>query len=82
MFITKLVAVGSVLLCGAAAAPKPAPVFYKGHDLSTLKIMEESQVVYIDTARNNATRPADDILGDGGMNTVRLRLVPTPQPSQ
>lgn len=80
MLITKLVTVGSVLLSGAAAAPKPAPVFYKGHDLSTLKIMEEGQVVYIDTARNNATRPADDILGDGGMNTVRLRSVSSAHP--
>jgi arabinogalactan endo-1,4-beta-galactosidase len=29
---------------------------------------------YADTARNNETRPADDILGDGGMNGVRLRI--------
>lgn len=74
MLITKLVAASSVLLSGVAAAPKPQqPFFYKGHDLSSLKLMEESQVIYKDTARNNETRPADDILGDGGMNTVRLR---------
>lgn len=78
MLITKALAVGSFLLSGAAAAPKPAPVFYKGHDLSVLKIMEEGGVVYHDTAKKNATRPAEDILGDGGMNTVRLRSVHPP----
>ncbi|KAL1651926.1 hypothetical protein SLS58_000049 [Diplodia intermedia] len=82
MLITKLVTVGSVLLSGAAAAPKPAPLFYKGHDLSSLKIMEEGGVIYKDTAKNNETRPAEDILGDGGMNTVRLRLWVDPIPGQ
>lgn len=51
-----------------------APYFYKGHDLSSLKIMEDGGAIYKDTMRNNRTRPAEDILGDGGMNTVRLRL--------
>ncbi|KAK0644795.1 putative arabinogalactan endo-beta-1 [Lasiodiplodia hormozganensis] len=82
MLITKALAVGSFLLSGAAAAPKPAPVFYKGHDLSVLKIMEEGGVVYHDTAKKNVTRPAEDILGDGGMNTVRLRLWVDPIPGQ
>ncbi|KAI0136442.1 family 53 glycosyl hydrolase [Xylariales sp. AK1849] len=49
--------------------------FYKGHDLSSLKLLEDSGTFfYADTARHNATRLADDILGDGGMNGVRLRL--------
>ncbi|KAI1846780.1 hypothetical protein JX265_004749 [Neoarthrinium moseri] len=49
--------------------------FYKGHDLSSLKLLEDSGTnFYVDTARNNETRPADDILGDGGMNAVRLRI--------
>lgn len=30
--------------------------------------------IFKDTARDNETRLADDILIDGGMNTVRLRL--------
>jgi arabinogalactan endo-1,4-beta-galactosidase len=30
--------------------------------------------IYKDTARHNVTRPAEAILGDGGMNTVRLRI--------
>ncbi|GJC80575.1 arabinogalactan endo-beta-1,4-galactanase [Colletotrichum liriopes] len=50
------------------------PFFYKGHDLSSLKMLEESQSVFVDTARGNQERPADDILADGGMNAVRLRL--------
>ncbi|TQN73986.1 Arabinogalactan endo-beta-1,4-galactanase [Colletotrichum shisoi] len=50
------------------------PFFYKGHDLSSLKMLEESQHVFVDTARGNQERPADDILADGGMNGVRLRL--------
>ncbi|KAK1996108.1 family 53 glycosyl hydrolase [Colletotrichum falcatum] len=50
------------------------PFFYKGHDLSSLKLLEDSQNVFVDTARGNQERPADDILADGGMNAVRLRL--------
>ena len=50
------------------------PTFYKGFDLSSLKILEDGGAVYKDTARGNKTRPVEDILGDGGMNTVRLRL--------
>lgn len=50
------------------------PIFYAGHDLSSLGIMYEGGYIYRDSARNNTIRPAEDILGDGGMNTVRLRL--------
>ena len=50
------------------------PYFYKGFDLSSLKIEEDGGAIFKDTARDNATRPAEDILGDGGMNVVRLRL--------
>src|SRR5262245_16573415 len=50
------------------------PPFYKGHDLSSLLMLEESDNIYVDTQRNNETRPADDILADGGMNGVRLRI--------
>ncbi|PSS20070.1 glycoside hydrolase family 53 protein [Amorphotheca resinae ATCC 22711] len=63
-----------------AATPQSAgqdmlqPFFYKGHDLSSLKMLEEGGYVYKDTARNNQTRAAEDILGDGGMNSVRLRI--------
>jgi arabinogalactan endo-1,4-beta-galactosidase len=37
-------------------------------------MLEEGDCIYKDTARNNQTRPAEDILGDGGMNSVRLRV--------
>ena len=47
--------------------------FFKGYDLSSLQMLEEGGAVYHDSARHNVTRPAEDILGDGGMNTVRLR---------
>jgi len=48
--------------------------FYKGHDLSSLKTLEEGGCIYKDTTRKNQTRPAEAILGDGGMNGVRLRI--------
>lgn len=54
--------------------PAPATEFYYGHDLSSLALLEEGGAIYKDTARGNATRSADAILGDGGMNTVRLRI--------
>ncbi|TKA77845.1 hypothetical protein B0A49_01453 [Cryomyces minteri] len=54
--------------------------FYKGFDLSSVATLEERGVVYKDTQRNNRTRPVEDILGDGGMNTVRLRLWVNPTP--
>ncbi|PBP24709.1 (Trans)glycosidase [Diplocarpon rosae] len=57
--------------------PSPSvlqPFFYKGHDLSSLKTLEESGSIFKDTARYNETRSAEAILGDGGMNTVRLRI--------
>ncbi|PPJ58161.1 hypothetical protein CBER1_02627 [Cercospora berteroae] len=69
-FLLALLSATSIV---SAVSPK-RPYFYKGHDLSSLKILEEGGAVYKDTARGNATRPAEDILGDGGMNTVRLRL--------
>ncbi|GAB7364855.1 hypothetical protein MBLNU230_g5648t1 [Neophaeotheca triangularis] len=50
------------------------PFFYAGHDLSSLLTVEEAGYVFRDSARNDTIRPAEDILGDGGMNTVRLRL--------
>lgn len=74
----------AALLCLSATTASPHktiqtssidPFFYKGFDLSSLHILELGNVTYKDTARHNATRPAEDILGDGGMNTVRLRYV-------
>lgn len=58
----------------SSASPSKKPFFHKGHDLSSLKILEDGGASYKDTAKGNKTRPAEDILGDGGMNTVRLRL--------
>ncbi|KAF2137601.1 glycoside hydrolase family 53 protein [Aplosporella prunicola CBS 121167] len=75
MRIPDIFTLGSLLVSAVAAAPSGGrPFFYKGHDLSSLRILEDSGTIYKDTARNNATRPVEDILGDGGMNTVRLRL--------
>ncbi|KAK3117234.1 hypothetical protein LTR53_001569 [Teratosphaeriaceae sp. CCFEE 6253] len=81
MLLLSLVTAALPLLATAAPSPNPPgygggskPFFYKGHDLSSLKILEDGGAVYVDTARGNATRPAEDILGDGGMNVVRLRL--------
>ena len=54
--------------------------FYQGYDLSSLTILEEGGAVYKDTQRNNATRPAEDILIDGGMNTARLRCITMSRP--
>jgi arabinogalactan endo-1,4-beta-galactosidase len=50
------------------------PFFFKGHDLSSLKTLEDGGCIYKDAMRHNKTRHAEDILGDGGMNTVRLRI--------
>lgn len=37
-------------------------------------MLEEADNVFIDTQRGNISRPANDILTDGGMNSVRLRI--------
>ena len=37
-------------------------------------MLEEAGNIFKDTARRNETRTADAILGDGGMNAVRLRI--------
>jgi arabinogalactan endo-1,4-beta-galactosidase len=42
-------------------------------------MLEDSGSIYKDTARHNETRTADAILGDGGMNTVRLRIWVDPE---
>lgn len=73
------------LVFGIFASPLPSPspqdsslglpIFFKGHDLSSVKLLNDGNVVYKDTARDNVTRPVEAILGDGGMNTVRLRYV-------
>ncbi|KAJ9621038.1 hypothetical protein H2203_007625 [Taxawa tesnikishii (nom. ined.)] len=59
--------------------PTPSPFFYKGFDLSSLGILEQGSppATYKDLA--NVTRPAEDILGAGGMNVVRLRIWVNPQ---
>ncbi|KAI9644952.1 hypothetical protein NHQ30_006987 [Ciborinia camelliae] len=66
------------LISGALARPEydaknASSFFYKGHDLSSLLMLEEGGAIFKDTLKNNATRPAEAILGDGGMNSVRLR---------
>jgi arabinogalactan endo-1,4-beta-galactosidase len=66
--------VGTLALINLVAA-NVAEFFYKGHDLSSLKACEDSGTTYKDVSKANQTRPAEDILGAGGMNTVRLRYV-------
>ncbi|KAI8919166.1 glycoside hydrolase superfamily [Powellomyces hirtus] len=53
---------------------KRAPYFYKGHDLSSLGITEAQGYNYQDIQQNYEVRPAEEILSNGGANTVRLRL--------
>jgi arabinogalactan endo-1,4-beta-galactosidase len=65
--------IASCLQSLGACREDAATFFYKGHDLSSLKLCEDSGSTFVDTARGNRTRPAEDILGDGGMSTVRLR---------
>ena len=48
------------------------PFFYKGFDLSSLKVMEDRGAEYKDTIDGNITKPVEDMLE--GMNVVRLRL--------
>lgn len=37
-------------------------------------MLEDGDHIYKDTTRDNETRPAEAILGNGGMNTIRLRI--------
>ena len=67
-----------VLPATATAIPRQS-FFYQGHDLSSLALLEQTGSIYKDTSRQNATRSADAILGDGGMNSVRLRLWVNPR---
>ncbi|KAK5710474.1 hypothetical protein LTR17_018830 [Elasticomyces elasticus] len=85
MWVANVFAAALPLLATAAPSPNPPsyggsnPFFFKGHDLSSLKILEDGGAVFADTQRGNKTRPAEDILGDGGMNVVRLRLWVNPK---
>ncbi|KAH7403494.1 family 53 glycosyl hydrolase [Cadophora sp. MPI-SDFR-AT-0126] len=76
MRITALLALALPVVSAASVLSKSStrPFFYKGHDLSSLKTLEDDGSIFKDTVRHNVTRPAEDILGDGGMNTVRLRI--------
>lgn len=74
MFTVFLWIVSSLLL--GLTKPTSAELIYLGHDLSSLRILELGGAIYHDSARDNETRPAEDILGDGGANTIRLRCVP------
>lgn len=65
---------GVILYTQFNSPSRTEPFFYKGHDLSSLKMLEDGGCIYKNTARQNQTMPADDILALGGMNTVRLRI--------
>ncbi|KAK4540453.1 hypothetical protein LTR36_009199 [Oleoguttula mirabilis] len=83
MHLTNLIAASLPLfasaLPSASSYGNSEPFFYKGFDLSSVKIEEDGGAVYKDTERGNITRPVEDILGDGGMNVVRLRLWVNPK---
>lgn len=79
MFFTKLIVASLPLLTSALPSSLSSyghgheePFFYKGFDLSSLKIMEDGGAVYKNL--DNVTTPVEQILGAGGMNIVRLRL--------
>ncbi|KAI9740327.1 MAG: hypothetical protein M1834_004906 [Cirrosporium novae-zelandiae] len=57
----------------ALVATANAALTYTGHDLSSLKLMEDGQGANFYT-EDGTSSSAEDILGDGGMNAVRLRL--------
>lgn len=78
MLWVSLFLVGVSFATAVAGPPKygsggdEQPFFYKGYDLSSLKIMEDGGAVYKNAQQGNKTMPAEDILA--GMNVVRLRL--------
>lgn len=60
------------LLATNAICTSTQKTFFKGFDLSSLKIQEDGGAIYKDAQDGNATKPVEEILE--GMNTVRLRL--------
>ncbi|KAE9040301.1 hypothetical protein PR003_g5374 [Phytophthora rubi] len=62
-----------MLLCAAALLVGGAQALTKGHDLSSVAVMENEQgTVWYNTAGKQAA--IEDILGAGGMDSVRLRI--------
>lgn len=53
-------------------------VICHGHDLFSLKYLEDHGYTYTDKARNDIGRDAEAILANGGMNAVGLRLFVNP----
>jgi arabinogalactan endo-1,4-beta-galactosidase len=84
LFNFGIAAVFGAAVCTLATAGKARQsagnTFYKGHDLSSLGLLESNGATFIDSQRGNAVRPLEDILGDGGMNSVRLRYACYPDP--
>lgn len=82
MFALKTLAAATGLLLVRAANAQDTPsesFFYKSHDLSSLRVLENGGgAVFYDTALGNVSRPIEDILRDGGMNTIKLRLFVDP----
>lgn len=66
-----VIATGPPKYGGSGGGSEPT-FFYKGFDLSSLKIMEDGGAVYKNAQQGNKTMDAEDMLV--GMNTVRLRL--------
>lgn len=63
--------VGSLAALGAVATAG-VDALVKGHDLSSAGLMETEQGATWYTSSGKAAA-IEDILGDGGMNSVRLR---------
>lgn len=57
-----------------ALAASSTALTYKGHDLSSVPIMEDTEGATFYNAAGSA-EAVEDILGAGGMNAVRLRYV-------
>lgn len=70
--LSLLITFASAVVVARGSDGHAEPFFYKGYDLSSLKIEEDGGAIYKDTLRGNITSPVEDILV--GMNTVRLRL--------
>lgn len=77
--LTLLAALTGLLLTTTHAKNTTERFFYKSHDLSSLLLLEAGGgSIFYDTAKNNASRDIEDILRDGGANSIKLRLFVDP----
>ncbi|KAF2102478.1 glycosyl hydrolase 53 [Rhizodiscina lignyota] len=74
LWLLQILSLALVALASPPSYHGGGAYFYKGHDLSSLPILVEGGAIYKDGQHGNITKCAEDILGAGGMNTVRLRI--------